>query len=444
MKSARNALMRQLRWRPVVAFGFVFGSVLLSIVQLSRDHIISDQLSHNTHPAWNRQLHEDANEAPLPRRETQQRDKLTNSSRTGGLVKRIRQNSTAESIAAREKLLSERKNIAVTPGGASTQSGSSSGAVEPLQPAAGGNATLDRERVSTTWTPASCTKRLEPTENIFLLMTSHSGSTALITELASHTQIGNFTDTSNLEPLVRFRRDPEGQRLRVREIFSKARVNGKIGLLKAGARSILQQPAEWQKLMQEEKPRLLFIHRDNHFKRAVGRYPFRYLAYDKHYGGLAPGQKSICGGSAQCKFEVGVEQLLCLMKRGRVLSEKIREKVKVLVEAVGCSHEILYEDYLYRHDETVDAALKFLGLEHEKLTAERSKALSDNMCNVITNYADVCAAFNECSYWGPLINDRVNNCTCDNFSYTSLGGDDVNPLCGTDKLEKESLWCVSS
>mmetsp|Transcript_5527 Transcript_5527/g.16498 ORF Transcript_5527/g.16498 Transcript_5527/m.16498 type:complete len:409 (+) Transcript_5527:94-1320(+) len=279
-------------------------------------------------------------------------------------------------------------------------------------------------------------------ESAFMLMISHSGSTALITQLAAHKDVGNFTAWHNLEPLAKFDANFAEEEIRVDECYDKAKEAGKMGLLKYDGRSVLGFASKWKELLGRHNSRIMFMHRANLFKRAIGRYPYYYLNYQGHFGGLRKGEKRDCDKTNTCTFEVDPYNVHCEMKRAYYIDEALHRRLDSILGEDKCALEILYEDYLYHPTETMHQIEDFLGLKHQDhIHSERVKSTSDSICNAISNYADVCAAFNECTRWSWMINDERNGCLCSNYEYTSLGGDDTNPLCSLDRMPGERRWC---
>eukprot|EP00188_Purpureofilum_apyrenoidigerum_P002381 Plantae.Rhodophyta-Purpureofilum_apyrenoidigerum.ctg2475.p1 GENE.Plantae.Rhodophyta-Purpureofilum_apyrenoidigerum.ctg2475~~Plantae.Rhodophyta-Purpureofilum_apyrenoidigerum.ctg2475.p1 ORF type:complete len:405 (+),score=70.94 Plantae.Rhodophyta-Purpureofilum_apyrenoidigerum.ctg2475:261-1475(+) len=279
-------------------------------------------------------------------------------------------------------------------------------------------------------------------ENAFMLMISHSGSTALITQLASHQDVGNYTQWHNLEPLANLDADFAKEEEKLEWCYSKAHEAGKMGLLKYDGRSVLAFASRWKSLLMKHNVRIMYMHRSNLFKRAVGRYPYYYLNYKGHFGGLQKGEKKECEKTNSCSYKVDPYNIHCEMKRAFYVDEALRARVDAVLGEDKCALEILYEDYLYYPRETLHQIQDFLGLERvSQIDSDRVKVTNDGVCNVVSNYADICAAFNECSRWSWMINDEKNGCLCSNYEYTSLGGDDTNPLCTLDRMPNERRWC---
>eukprot|EP00188_Purpureofilum_apyrenoidigerum_P000824 Plantae.Rhodophyta-Purpureofilum_apyrenoidigerum.ctg14079.p1 GENE.Plantae.Rhodophyta-Purpureofilum_apyrenoidigerum.ctg14079~~Plantae.Rhodophyta-Purpureofilum_apyrenoidigerum.ctg14079.p1 ORF type:complete len:370 (-),score=58.07 Plantae.Rhodophyta-Purpureofilum_apyrenoidigerum.ctg14079:1195-2304(-) len=295
-------------------------------------------------------------------------------------------------------------------------------------------------------TVPECAKKFEGrAQTAFMFHISHSGSTALITQLASHPDVGNHTGWHNLEPLTRYGGEFENEREHVRGIYAHAEKAGQMGVLKYNGLSVLKNPTQWKELLKENNSRILYMHRTNHVKRAVGRYPYRYMHYNGHFGGRMAGEEVNCyndEGQNVCQFEVDPASIHCMLKRSYKVDKEQQQQLDAVTDENACVMEIVYEDFLYTPDKVLDNVLEFLGLDKRETHTGREKSTNDNLCDVVQNYADLCAAFNECSRWSWMLNDEVNGCTCRNFEYKSLGGDDKNPLCNLAPLSKnEDPWC---
>mmetsp|Transcript_41204 Transcript_41204/g.162581 ORF Transcript_41204/g.162581 Transcript_41204/m.162581 type:complete len:331 (-) Transcript_41204:1840-2832(-) len=272
----------------------------------------------------------------------------------------------------------------------------------------------------------------------------------MMSQLTQHP--GVVWDMNNYEPLNQFdyeELNPWGAAQWAREYFERWNnpVNnpeGKLPGFKMSSVTIVKAPEVFRQLARDFKLRILWNFREDALKRAAGRYPYYYLKDNTSIGGLnlGEGAASRCDMGVGCSFKIErMGHLHCVMIRNAKVDEYMKKAVDILTADHGCYLELLYEDYLQYPDEQMGEIYKFLGLENLEVESKRGKATSDNMCKVIENYEEVCAAFNECSAWKKWLNDPKNGCSCEDYTYTSLGGDGVNELCSTQKPPDYARWC---
>lgn len=232
-----------------------------------------------------------------------------------------------------------------------------------------------------------------------------------------------------------------------RQLFEKyAGVNGKVFGFKLSAFAVMREKEKFAQLVRDFDTRIIFNYRTDTFKRAVGRYPVYFLGDETSVGGIKSTlAKDRCSMGRGCTFTVEkVRDLHCTMTRGRRVHVGMEEAIEVLtkyIEPTGCHMKLPYHDFLLHPYEVSYQLQDFLGLQRMKFEPKRAKATSDNICSVVKNYADLCAAFNECSAWRGMLNDHKNNCTCDQYQYTSLGGDGVNKFCRSNATSDDDPWC---
>jgi len=221
---------------------------------------------------------------------------------------------------------------------------------------------------------------------------------------------------------------------------------GKVGGFKMNPTPIKRNPEPWKQIAADFETGVIWNYRENMFKRSVGRFPPCFLDDDVSVAGVKAGmsREERCKQGVGCTFKVDVEKLHSLMVRSKILFDDMHQAVKELTVNAGrpaCVLKVPYEDYLYHPTETILQMEKFLGLKPYITETWRAKATSDNMCEVIENFEEVCAAFRECSLWGQMLEDPKNNCSCSNYQYESLGGDGVNPLCKGYYLPNTEYTC---
>ncbi|KAJ8907552.1 hypothetical protein NDN08_007663 [Rhodosorus marinus] len=302
-------------------------------------------------------------------------------------------------------------------------------------------------------TVPGCAASLPKAGGYLFMMSAHTGSTAMMSQLTQHPDV--HYDLNNFEPLNSFdfeELNPADAVAWARDYFSK-RTNtsetnpgNKLPGFKMSPVTVVKAPDAFKKLVHDFNLRVIWNYRENVFKWSVGRYPYYYLGDNTAVGGIeaSSGVDDRCAVGVGCSFDViDNRDLHCIMVRFHRVDQYVRKAVSILTEETGCYLEMAYEDYLEDSVGQMTKAFEFLGLRPIVMEPKRAKATSNNMCEVVANYGSVCAAFGECSAWKDMLNDPATGCSCSNYEYESLGGDDVNPLCYTTKPEESRYhrWC---
>uniref|UniRef100_A0A7S0BT33 Sulfotransferase domain-containing protein n=1 Tax=Rhodosorus marinus TaxID=101924 RepID=A0A7S0BT33_9RHOD len=302
-------------------------------------------------------------------------------------------------------------------------------------------------------TAPACAASLPKAGGYLFVMSAHTGSTAMMSQLTQHPDV--HYDLNNFEPLNSFdfeELNPLDAVAWAREYFSKrtgsSEVNpdNKLPGFKMSPVTVVKAPDAFRRLVHDFNLRIIWNYRENVFKWSVGRYPYYYLGDNTAVGGIeaSSGVDDRCAVGVGCSFDViDNRDLHCIMVRFHRVDQYVRKAVSILTEETGCYLEMAYEDYLKDSVGQMTKAFEFLGLRPIVMEPKRAKATSNNMCEVVANYSSVCAAFGECSAWKDMLEDPASGCSCSNYKYESLGGDDVNPLCYTTKPEDNRYhrWC---
>lgn len=232
-----------------------------------------------------------------------------------------------------------------------------------------------------------------------------------------------------------------------REYFRKARDEGRFVGFKLSGFPVMRAKEEFAQIVEEFETAVIWNFRLDFFKRSVGRYPFQWLGDDTAVSGISKKElEERCNMGVGCNFDVdNIEDLHCQMTRSWRVHWGMEETVDFLtarsVFGKSCALHVDYHDFLKHPDHVSMQMQDFLGLPRKAIEATRMKATSDNMCEVVSNYADLCAAFSECSEWKDMLNDTENGCSCDNYKFESLGGDEKNKLCAKDADPNGRRWC---
>eukprot|EP00188_Purpureofilum_apyrenoidigerum_P003549 Plantae.Rhodophyta-Purpureofilum_apyrenoidigerum.ctg37521.p1 GENE.Plantae.Rhodophyta-Purpureofilum_apyrenoidigerum.ctg37521~~Plantae.Rhodophyta-Purpureofilum_apyrenoidigerum.ctg37521.p1 ORF type:complete len:274 (+),score=45.87 Plantae.Rhodophyta-Purpureofilum_apyrenoidigerum.ctg37521:173-994(+) len=230
-----------------------------------------------------------------------------------------------------------------------------------------------------------------------------------------------------------------------REYFTKARDSGKIAGFKLSGYPIMRAKEEFAQIVKEFDTRIIWNYRTDFFKRAVGRYPMYFLGDDSAVSGISLSeQDKRCEMGVGCSYTIeSIDDLHCTMTRGVRVHVGMEESVDIITDQTirGCALHAPYDDFLHHPEEMSMQMQDFLGLKRQHFESSRAKATSDNICSVVKNYAELCAAFNECSAWHEMLNDEQNGCACADYEYESLGGDGVNKFCSMKPDPRERQWC---
>lgn len=254
--------------------------------------------------------------------------------------------------------------------------------------------------------------RRERAKTFLMVFMGHSGSTALITELRSHSE---FEILYN-EPVDHgeYEHDTDLAIKRAREVMDSGIPKGKIPGFKIRPLHILQKPEVWREFVKEYDSRIIWQYRENIFKKAVGEYRHLYLNDTSVVQGLEMDQSPCEEGSDQkCRFRIDDmkflhEQLNKVSRSDDMLAaaaRTLRRSDETLI--------VRYEDYLYRRERTMKEIFDFLGVDFQDTTASTAKASPDSLCEVVINYQDLCDHFHPCPLWRPFLHDDANNCRCE-------------------------------
>lgn len=279
----------------------------------------------------------------------------------------------------------------------------------------------------------TCAFRPRKVKTFIFLMSSHTGSTAIMSQILSHPDV-HFT-LKNMEPLneKKYMWNMTNALRYAREIFNEGSAKGKLTGFKINAYVVMRAPEKWAELFAEYETKVIWNYRENMFKRSVGRYPFYFMDDSTTIGGL-PAQytrEQRCK-SGYCQFSMEPENLRCLLQRSNFIHEEMRTALAAMTAYNNCTLQAPYDDYLYHPHESVLQIQRFLELVPYYRRPRTIKATSENMCEVVSNYAEICAHYAGCKVWGWMLEDERTNCSCSQFNYKSHGGEGVNRFCDID------------
>lgn len=289
--------------------------------------------------------------------------------------------------------------------------------------------------------PAACASGRA--RGFLLVFMGHSGSSALMSQLAAHSGI-SIPAAEAVDHGI-FRRNSSAALARARHIFSSAAAEGKVGGFKIRPWHIEADPGAWRALAREAGVRLLWNVRGNVVKAAVGEYTARVLNDSSAIEGLRPGTEAKrCSTGAGCTFEVeDMDALYGLMRMFVESDARVSRAVTALAArepppppppaahdgGAGsappppaparaaaadplCAMTVTYEEYLASSTAVVTSVLAFLGLPPEVHPPSRAKATNDALCVAVRNYGSLCDAFYGCTAWRWMLDDVANGCRC--------------------------------
>lgn len=269
-----------------------------------------------------------------------------------------------------------------------------------------------RQRLYKLATP-SCASRTSGRAKTFLMVfMGHSGSSAIMSELHSHPSILIENPEAVDHPPFQFNSSLALQF--TRDFFDKGLRAGVTPGFKIRPWHIMNSPKAWHDLVDEYSTRIIWQYRENNVKQTVGEYSYRYLNDSHILEGLRSEDevKNRCKIGVGCSFAIKDFDFFHEMLKDSLKSDKlILEAASILSN--DCVHEVRYEDYLYNRQGSMMDVYKFLGIDEDhESEPSRYKATGDNMCEVVSNWKELCRNFYGCKVWRHLFEDEVNGCGC--------------------------------
>lgn len=259
----------------------------------------------------------------------------------------------------------------------------------------------------------ACALEGKPAKTFLVIFMGHSGSSAIMSELESHSQ--TFTETKEPVDHYEYELNTTLALKYSRDFFNRGVASGKIPGFKMRPNHIRKAPEAWAALAREFDTRIVWQYRDNILKQAVGEYSYKYLNDTSVLEGLRKEDvKNRCHQGVGCSFDIDnfdfFHQTLthCLHN-----DLAITRGVHLIANRRSCVHALPYEDYLYDREKAMHSLRSFLGLRYEVTSPKRHKATSDNLCEVVTNWKELCVNFYGCHVWRHMFVDQRNVCSCD-------------------------------
>lgn len=262
-----------------------------------------------------------------------------------------------------------------------------------------------------------CARDGTQARTFLMVFMGHSGSSAIISELAAHSQV-YFEDG---EPIDHYEYEHNTTLALewTRAFFQRGLAVGRTPGFKLRPTHIRNDPQAWAALASEFDTRIIWQYRENVFKKTVGEYTYRYLNDSSVVEGLRRDMPRAerCRIGAGCRFRVDNLQFFHDLLRDSVRSDVgISAAVHLIAGESGCVHPLPYEDYLYARGDAMRGLHDFLGFAHETHKPLRHKATSDNLCDAVANWDELCTSFYGCHAWRWQMDDPRNGCHCSTFS----------------------------
>lgn len=262
-----------------------------------------------------------------------------------------------------------------------------------------------------------CAKDGKRAKSFLMVFMGHSGSSAILSELFSHSQ----THQKDPEPVdhYEYQHNTTLALKYTRDFFDEGISLGKTPGFKIRPRHIKEDPEAWAQLAREYDTRIIWQYRMNLFKSSIGEYSHRKLNDTSVVEGLRGNMtaEERCKVGAGCSFRVEDHKYFHTLLKDSVLGDKAISTAVHLISGGGsCVYALPYENYLYDRETSMRELQTFLGLTFEDNPPLRRKATSDNMCSVVTNWNEMCSNFYGCHVWRSMMDDPRNGCKCEDFS----------------------------
>lgn len=249
-------------------------------------------------------------------------------------------------------------------------------------------------------------------KTFLMVFMGHSGSTAILSELASHSHVF----VTQPEPVDHQAQYNTTEALEItRDFFDRGIALGKTPGFKIRPMHILDEPEKWRALAIEYETRIIWQYRKNLLKSSVGEYSSRYLNDTSVIEGLRSREMvdDRCNFGVGCSFRVDNFDFFHKTLQDKLHSQKlITDAVHAISGGEGCVREVPYEEYLYEREKTLSSMQRFLGLDEEQTAPERFKATGDNLCDVVENWDELCTNFYGCVLWQHMLDDPRHSCFC--------------------------------
>ena len=256
-----------------------------------------------------------------------------------------------------------------------------------------------------------------PATTFLIIFQSRSGSTAISSQLASHPS----THMEKLEYLHMLKipiSDTNASISATEALFSRGLAQNKTVGFKMRPWRVLKEPQRWRQLVAQYHTRIVWQYRRNVLKSAIGIYAEVEYNDTKARSGVVPElHRHVCEMGVGCTYAIRNFTLFHQIARNAWNAHHaIVRTVSLLDNGRGCMLELPYEDYLYHPDVSMRRLVAFLGLPWSDMDAGRRKATGDSLCEVVSNWEELCEKFYGCLMWRDMLTDHLNGCTCEGIT----------------------------
>lgn len=275
----------------------------------------------------------------------------------------------------------------------------------------------------------ACARDGKRAKTFLMIFMGHSGSSAILSELYKHSE--TYQEEPEAVDHGKYEFNTTLALKYTREFFERGVKLGKAAGFKMRPNHIQNNPEAWAALAREFDTRIIWQFRRNIVKSSVGEYSLLYLNDTSVIEGLRGNmtEKERCKIGVGCHFAIDDYPFFHNILKNGVNSDRMIARAVHMIAGKGessCVHAVPYENYLSNRERAMRELQTFLGIKHEDHQPLRRKATKDNLCDVITNWKDLCSKFYSCHAWREMMDDPHNNCTCEDFSSGST------EFCGTE------------
>lgn len=259
----------------------------------------------------------------------------------------------------------------------------------------------------------TCAASGKEATSFFMIFMGHSGSTAILTELRTHSRVLADVPPEPVDHQKVFNTTKALET--VRELLERGKRQRRVIGFKVRPSHILKQPQQWRDLITEFDVRVIWQYRQNLLKATVAEYSYLVLNDRSVVEGFkhSVSKEERCKIGAGCSYRIDDMDFIHRNLRAKLRSQNaITSAVHAVAADTRCVREVPYEDYLYDRENTIRDLQRFLGLKYEKTSLKRFKATNDRLCDVVENWDELCRSFYGCLAWQHMLDDVPNKCFC--------------------------------
>lgn len=250
-------------------------------------------------------------------------------------------------------------------------------------------------------------------KSFIIMFIGNSGSTALMSELSAHPQ----TEIREFEYIKQEVNDSALALEKARTYFKETIAKGLTPGYKMRPIHINRAREEWIEFVKEFDTRIIWNYRKNVIKSTLTEYVKFTLKDSSNIGGMGKNisQEERCKIGAGCRYTIDVEKFHYMANVGIMCNNEIASFTHIMDNGRRCVWELPYEDYLHHREATIEEMQRFLGFDIVPTQPSRYKGTSDNLCDAIENYDQLCERMYGCTIWQPMLEDQINDCYCRNY-----------------------------